>query len=240
MNATEAALRPQYSNCRYDKVPNPTRAKCTFSGPLRAGAAYETDGPVTAVVGPTAMHGRVAYHMYAAHNWPDEGIGTDLPDSAPRGTGAPLGLRTVDGSGDEFKTSGYVKSEMALGELAFDTDRTNDVQAIGFTIKGKVGEEVRVGVPNPRNGGEGDTRVTLPEGVSVVKDFEPGASEISYCRPADGAALCPWSPRDATELVVRIDERVEGARGTVTATSDPKADPKQDNNTAPVKVEYTD
>jgi hypothetical protein len=37
---------------------------------------------------------------------------------------------------------------------------------------------------------------------------------------------------------VRIDKRVEGARGSVTVPPGPAADPDQDNNTAPVTVEY--
>ncbi len=41
-----------------------------------------------------------------------------------------------------------------------------------------------------------------------------------------------------TYLRARIDKRVPGAQGSVSADSDPAIDPNQENNTAPVKVEY--
>ncbi|MFF8943335.1 hypothetical protein ACF1A5_13905 [Streptomyces sp. NPDC014864] len=41
-----------------------------------------------------------------------------------------------------------------------------------------------------------------------------------------------------TVMRVRVDRRVEGARGSVTVTSDPATDPNQTDNTAPVTVEY--
>ncbi|MEE6268135.1 hypothetical protein ACFCXR_04805 [Streptomyces noursei] len=240
VRATEATLRPQYRNCRYDKPVAPTKAECTFPGPLRVGAAYETDGPLTAVADATAMHGKLTYAVYRAHDRLDARYpGEQLPATAVRGTGAPLGLRPIDGSGAEFATSAHWKAEMAGGDLAFDTDQIHDVQAVGFAIKGKVGEVVEVDVPWPRNLGEGDVRVTLPEGVSPAPvNPEEHPSEMTFCRPADGGASCSWGPHGTT-LVVRIDERVDGARGTVSAPSDPAADPNQENNSAPVTVEYT-
>ncbi|MFF2810498.1 hypothetical protein ACFVT2_25670 [Streptomyces sp. NPDC058000] len=240
--ATEATLRPQYRNCRYDKAVAPTRAECTFPGPLKAGTAYETAGQLTGVADATAMHGKLGYSVYRAHDRYDEGFADahPLPPSAVRGTGAPLGLKPVDGSGDGFATSAHWKAEMAGGELAFDTDQIHDVQAVGFAIKGRVGEVVEVGVPWPRNFGDGDVRVTLPEGVSAVRvNPEDHPSEMTFCRPADGGASCPWGAYGTT-LVVRIDKRVDGARGTVSAPSDPVVDPNQENNSAPVTVEYTD
>ncbi|PJN41253.1 hypothetical protein CG747_09550 [Streptomyces sp. CB02959] len=130
---------------------------------------------------------------------------------------------------------------MAKGELAFDTDQIHDVQAVGFAIKGKVGQVVEVDVPWPRNfGAGGDVRVALPEGVSTAPAHpEDHPSEMTFCRPVDGGASCPWG-QYGTTLVVRIDKRVDGARGTVSAPSDPAVDPHQENNSAPVTVEYTD
>ncbi|MGG2465580.1 hypothetical protein ACO0M4_38450 [Streptomyces sp. RGM 3693] len=240
--ATEATLRPQYRNCRYDKAVAPTRAECTFPGPLRGGTAYETAGPLTAVADATAMHGKLSYTVYRAHDRFDEGFSDahPLPPSAVRGTGAPLGLRPVDGSGDAFQTSAHWKAEMAGGALAFDTDQIHDVQAVGFAIKGKAGEVVETDVPWPRNFGDGPVRVTLPEGVSMAPAHpEDHPSEMTFCQPADGGASCSWGPYGTT-LVVRIDKRVDGARGTVSAPSDPVVDPNQENNSAPVTVEYTD
>ncbi|MCK7623570.1 hypothetical protein MUU72_10770 [Streptomyces sp. RS10V-4] len=239
--ATDATLRPEYRNCRYDKPVAPTRAECTFPGPLRAGTAYETAGPLTGVVGADAMHGDLTYTVYRAHDRWDEGFSDAhiLPPSAVRGTGAALGLRPVDGSGDDFRTSGNWNAELASGKVAFDTDRINDVQAVPFTIKGAVGAQVEVTVPWPRNYGEGDVRVVLPEGVRAVRvDPQDRPSEMTFCEPADGGARCPWG-QYGTTLTVRIDKRVDGARGTVFAPSDPRTDPDQENNSAPVTVEYT-
>ncbi|MET8244732.1 hypothetical protein ABZV31_10120 [Streptomyces sp. NPDC005202] len=57
-------------------------------------------------------------------------------------------------------------------------------------------------------------------------------------RKKGGPVACPGPEPAGTVLRVRIDKRVEGARGSITAPSDPAVDPNQDNNTAPVTVEY--
>ncbi|MFK0296375.1 hypothetical protein ACIQU6_38700 [Streptomyces sp. NPDC090442] len=243
VEAKAATLRPQYRNCRYDKLVAPTKAECTFPGPLPAGTAYETDKPLTAVAGGDAMQGVLDYHVYRAHDRRDALYPqAQLPESAPSGTGAPLGLHPVDGSGDDFAPSAYEKADAANGTLAFATDQTHDVQAVGFTIKGKVGQSLMVSVPLPRNLSERTFRVTLPEGVSMAEFDRSGyASEMSFCGSVDGVAECaPAMTGDAPSMFVRIDKRVDGAQGTVTATSDPKVDANQENNTAPVKVEYVD
>ncbi|MFH9424666.1 hypothetical protein [Streptomyces sp. NPDC017529] len=241
LSTEEATLRRQYSNCRYDKAVAPTKALCELPGPLPAGAAYETDGPLTAVVDKTAMYGKVFYSVLRAH---DPLSNTLLPASAPRGTGGPLGVRPVDGSGDDFIPSSYWKAEMSSSDLTFSTNQINDVQAIGFTIKGKVGQVVETQVPYPRNYDGGVLRLKLPEGVSLVP-VNPGdhPSEIFYCGYAEqenGLVHCAGSLDGSTWLRARIDKRVEGAQGSISATSDPEIDPNQENNTAPVKVEYQD
>ncbi|MFD7668396.1 hypothetical protein [Streptomyces sp. NPDC059788] len=237
----EATLRRQYSNCRYDKAVSPTRAQCELPGPLPVGAAYETDGPLTAVVDETAMYGKVYTTVLRAH---DPLNNTLLPASAPRGTGGPLGVRPVDGSGDDFIPSGYGKAEMAGGELSFSTNQINDVQAIGFTIKGKVGKVFDTQVPYPRNYDGGVLRLKLPEGVTLVPvKPENHPSEVSYCEYADqehGLAHCSGRLDGGAWLRARIDKRVPGAQGGISASSDPEIDPNQENNTAPVKVEYLD
>ncbi|GAA2657969.1 hypothetical protein [Streptomyces lunalinharesii] len=64
---------------------------------------------------------------------------------------------------------------------------------------------------------------------------------MSFCGSVDGVAECaPAMTGDAPSMLVRIDERVDGAQGTVTATSAPKVETNQENNTAPVKGEYND
>jgi hypothetical protein len=170
-----------------------------------------------------------------------------LPASAPHGSGPPLRLRPVDGT--TFTGDDADRSERAIaGVLSFETTQKDDVEAVGFTIKGRVGQVVEVTVPYPTgygwpgSGGRGTMWVTLPEGVSLIEvppqDHE---SDIPYCSRGprkDGPVACPGPAPPGTVLRVRLDKRVEGVHGSVTVRSDPSADPNQRNNTAPVTVEY--
>ncbi|MFI1163194.1 hypothetical protein ACH4UM_06190 [Streptomyces sp. NPDC020801] len=244
VRAQSATLPLRYANCRYDKAVGATQAQCDFPGPLPAGAAYETDGPVTALADRTARSGLVQYSVWRTV---DMSYLSRLPESAPRGTGAPLRLRPVDGgafTGDEAD-----RSEVASGgRLSFETTQVDDVAAVGFTIKGKVGRTADLTVPYPKGdgwpgpGGRGTLWVTLPPGVSLVEvPPEEHESDIPYCYPSpkkDGTVACPGPAPAGTGLRVRIDKRVEGARGSVRVTSDSALDPNQANNTAPVTVEY--
>lgn len=243
LSASGATLPLRYGNCRYNKATGATSAWCDLPGPLPAGAAYETDGPVTAVAGPDARTGEVDFSVWRAT---DPDYLSRPPASAPRGSGPPLRLRPVDGSaftGDDLR-----RSQSAGAGVSFETTRKNDVQAVGFTIKGKVGQVVDITVPYPLGdgwtapGGSGNLWVTLPQGITVI-DVPPESheSDIPYCYPdpdKEGRAVCPGPEPPGTVMRVRIDKRVEGAHGSVTAHSDPSVDPDQQNNTAPVKVEY--
>ncbi|WP_407285063.1 hypothetical protein [Streptomyces sp. BP-8] len=236
----KATLRDRYGNCRYDKATSPTKAVCKFSGPLPAGKAYEADGPITALVGKSARHGQISYSVYRAHDVLS--TAEMLPGSAPRGTGAPLGLRPVDGSGSEFTDSAHWKAEMASDVLEFSTTEVHDPEASEVTIKGKVGQVVSVDVLSA-DGYQGATRLTLPEGVSLEGHREGEPSELTFCgygEDKNGPVECPAPGMTMPVLRVRIDKRVEGAQGTISVVaSDPK-DPDQENNTAPINVEYLD
>ncbi|MFI1501692.1 hypothetical protein [Streptomyces platensis] len=243
VQADQATLLTRYRNCRYDRAAAATKAVCTVSGPLPAGAAYETDGPVRAVTDKTARRGRISYTVYRAHDPQDAGL---LPGSAPRGTGPLLGIRRVDGSGSTFTTSGHWKAEMATGELEFVTTRARDRQAPELTIKGRVGQVVDVEVLTPDPAHQGATRLTLPEGISLVGRRDGDPSELLFCAYGDdenGPVECPAPQMTSPVLRVRIDKRVEGAQGSVSVPSgpsDPDGDPDPENNTAPIKVEYLD
>ncbi|UNO40430.1 hypothetical protein [Streptomyces sp. MST-110588] len=241
----------RHSNCRYNKATGPTHAECDFPGPLKPGAAFEVDDPFVATLHKATMSGHIGYSVRPLGNQPEYG---GLPESAPRGEGPALGLKAV-------RDSGF--SENAAAELHLRTTQTADWRAVGFTIKGKVGQVVQVKMPFPQNHGPGDEdvrmgpmRVTLPEGVSVVPLDENDQEEALYCTPDKTAggkarkaqevqkkaqkAVCPYGPDGfGTILQARIDKRVAGARGTVTAPTDPAGDPQQENNTAPVLVKYT-
>ncbi|MCX4410175.1 MULTISPECIES: hypothetical protein [unclassified Streptomyces] len=238
MDADGSTLLPRYRNCRYNKAAAATRAQCDFPGPLPAGTAYETDHPIIAVTGRDTRSGSLHYSV-----WPTTDIDgpTQLPRPTARGTGEPLRLRPVNGSA--FTGADLRISRGASGELDFETTRGNDVEAIGFTIRGKVGQEVRTEVPYPRSYPGNTMWVTLPAGVSLVTTSPELENDDSYCRkgPAkSGPVACgPGEPPYAIVLLVRIDKRVEGARGSVTAPPGSAADPDPGNNTAPVTVDYT-
>ncbi|MBC2867875.1 hypothetical protein H1R13_23830 [Streptomyces mexicanus] len=244
VSANGAGLLPRYANCRYDKATGATKAQCDFPGPLPAGAAYETDGPLTAVADRSAKTGTVTYTVWRTA---DVGYLAALPASAPHGSGAPLRLRSVDGSA--FTGDGAEPGERAVGGgLSFETTGKNDVEAVGFTIRGRVGQVVEVTVPYPRGDGwtdsfgRGTMWVTLPAGVSLIEvppqDHE---SDIPYCHRGprtDGPVACPGPAASGTVLRVRLDRRVDGAHGSVSVRSDASADPDRRNNTAPVTVQY--
>lgn len=243
LSTQEATLPLRYSNCRYDKATGATRAECDFPGPLPAGAAFETDQPVVAVADRTARSGGV---QYSVRRTADLEYFAKLPASAPHGTGGPLGLRPTDGSG--FTGDVVSRSVAADGGLGFDSTQKYDVQAVPFTIKGRVGQVLDVTVPYPLGYGWGGKNtydkmlVTLPQGISLV-GVDPGshASEILYCVPGrdkGDPVVCPGPETGGTMMRVRIDRRVDGARGSVRVPSDPSTDPDQDDNTAPVTVQY--
>ena len=84
--------------------------------------------------------------------------------------------------------------------------------------------------------------VTLPQGISLL-DVDPGshAGDILHCVPGrdmGDAVVCPRSQDRGHDDAVRIDRRVDGARGSVRVPSDPSADPDQDDDTAPVALQY--
>ncbi|MFE7289587.1 hypothetical protein ACFU90_34900 [Streptomyces noursei] len=232
----QATLRRQFSNCRYDKADAPTKTVCTFPRPLPAGAAYETDQSFTATVAETGRQGAITYTVYPAPNTPSS---AQLPDSAPRGTGAPLGFRPVDGG--LFTTFGR---ESAHSAVQFLTTRTRDLQVNGFALRGQVGQTNDISVKDLDGYYEGGVFLTLPEGVSLAWHPTGEGHEELYCGYVDEKnrkVLCPAPLIDPPTLRFRIDKRVEGARGTVSVQPDPEhPDPDLTNNTAPITVEYVD
>ncbi|MGD3109179.1 hypothetical protein [Streptomyces sp. YGL11-2] len=232
----QATLRRQYSNCRYDKADAPKKALCTIPGPLPVGAAYETDRPFTATVDKTGNHGRINSTLYPAPNTPTRDL---LPDSAPRGTGAPIGLRPTDGSG--FTS---FDRDLAHAELGFLTTRRYDQQVNGFTIKGKVGDEISMDVMNEDGYFEGDTHLTLPEGLTLIGHRKNESGDDPFCEYDDEkhrTVLCPAPLNVHPSLRFRIDKRVEGAQGTISVEPDPEhPDPDLTNNIAPITMAYVD
>lgn len=240
----QSFLRTRYSNCRYDKAVGATKALCDFPGPVRAGAAFEADGPFTAVVGPRARQGALVYRVWRA----GDVAGYDLlPGTAVRGTGAPLEWKPLKGDA-EFVDGGTPKGEYASGSLRFLTTLVHDAEARGFVIRGKVGQVLTFVVPQPRNAPADDAQrvtasLTLPEGVSFVPFGPEGpgmVSEYSPCEPASGdedTIRCSSLSYGGAVLRVRIDKRVDDARGSVRVQSRPE-DPDKANDIAPILVAY--
>ncbi|MGG2462515.1 hypothetical protein ACO0M4_22305 [Streptomyces sp. RGM 3693] len=232
----QATLHRQYSNCRYDRADAPKKAMCTIPGPLPVGAAYETDQPFTMTIDETGNHGRITSTVYPAPNTPSRDL---LPDAAPRGTGAPLGFRPTDGS--DFKS---FDRELAFGEVQFRTTRRYDQQVNGFTIKGKVGDVIDMDVMNEDGYFEGDTYLTLPEGVTLIGHQDGESGDDPFCEYGDKkhrTVVCPSPLNVHPSLRFRIDKRVDGAQGTISVKPDSEhPDPDLTNNTAPITMEYVD
>ncbi|MEV5598015.1 hypothetical protein [Streptomyces sp. NPDC052496] len=249
VTASGATLEARYGNCRYDRLDAPTIAQCDFPKGLPVGAAREVADAFKAKVGKTAMGGSIGVYLWGVGS-PPEYLGLDA--KAPHGTGAPLTLRSADGSGFGADSA----------HLEFRTTQTSDRKAVGFTIKGKVGHVVTTQVPFPVTAGPGTAggaapraasasagdqmRLTLPEGTTLVPLGPDEQDEALYCAydkggERDRKAVCPFGPDGfGTKLRVRIDKRVEGARGSITVPYDPATDPDEKNNTAPILMAYTD
>ncbi|MFJ8195754.1 hypothetical protein [Streptomyces sp. NPDC096152] len=244
LTAEGATFAERYRNCRYDTVGKRISAQCDFPGPLAAGTAFETDAPVVATADDDAHSGHLGFTVYRTT---DVFALAAVPASAPHGTGRPLRLRPVDGRAFEEIGDPRHSEEADSDGVRFATTRVHEVEAVGFTIRGRVGQVVDLTVPYPKGddwgaGGRTTMRVVLPRGLTLV-EVGPGEheSDIPYCyrNPSgDGSVLCPGPAAPGTGMRVRIDRRVDGARGSVTVTSDPATDPNQTDNTAPVTVEY--
>ncbi|AWT44965.1 MULTISPECIES: hypothetical protein [Streptomyces] len=242
----QSFLRTRYGNCRYDKPVDATKALCAFPGPLRAGEAFETDGPFTATVGAQAQTGQLSYRVVRSDDVP---VYDTLPDTAVRGTGPPLGLKPA-APGEKFTGGGRPVGRWGYASLDFRTPVVHDARAAGFAIRGRVGQVLTVELPHPRGapGLDGSDMtvegVTLPEGVSLVPFGPEGTGKVSeysacaYQPSPEGPITCPMLSYGAALLRVRIDERVDGARGTVRVRTWPD-DADRTNDAAPILVEYT-
>ncbi|MEU6405812.1 hypothetical protein [Streptomyces sp. NPDC046985] len=244
LSAESAAFALRYRNCRYATVAHQSTAQCDFPGPLPAGAAFETDAPLLAGACADAQNGALRYSVYRLTDVPPLAA---VPASAPRGAGGTLRLRPVDGRAFKARGDALRVDVASSGGVPFTTTHVHDVKAVGITVTGRVGRVVFVPVPYPKGedwvaGGNTALRVVLPPGLTLV-EHGPGWQEgdVRYCSASpsgDGSVLCPGPTEIGTELGVRIDRRVNGARGSITVTSDPATDPNQTDNTAPVTVHY--
>ena len=214
-------LTARHSNCFY-AGPAPTSAWCTFPTKAAAGAAYRTSAPlVYTVTPPEKLTGEVTYTWSSAPQKP--------ADHNVRGTGAPLTLiRTANQAFDD-----------SHGRLAITTTVQTDYRPVTATVRGRVGNTVKVRLglqdlgPGRIQGDEemGRFEVVPPEGTTVTSvpyTFEGDGGEWACARPEKpgGAFVCEigYDPfyevrhdggTTAIDFHIRIDRRVPGAKGTI-------------------------
>ncbi|MEU8778527.1 hypothetical protein [Streptomyces sp. NPDC048606] len=206
-------LATTHTNCAYS--PDRREAACTLPGPPIPGRAYETDAPLRAAPGARdTARGAYAYEVTPLDTAADTASDADARTEPgwTRGTGAPLGLRTVDADTLD-RDRGYGEP----GRMPFAPAASPDTGAFlatPLTLRGRVGQYVTIPLAYATN-----VRVDLPEGVS----FQPPGigshpSEETYCgvrsSPPTRTGFCGG---DRAYLTVRIDRRVEGAVGRVRA-----------------------
>ncbi|MFB6435278.1 hypothetical protein ACFCVY_00630 [Streptomyces sp. NPDC056411] len=228
----------RYRNCSYNR--DNTAAHCRFTGQLPPGKAFETDGPFRGATDPCCwVKGSYRYSLWPAGDPPEYGSGPSPEDR--RGDGRVLGLKPIDIAGLPDNGDGVLEF---TSEGKPEADWTID----GITLRGRIGEQLTVPVPSARNRGpdKPDRRptaveMTLPQGVTLVPPQPDEQAEEEYCRYAsDGRTVrCtqnpPWS-----SLRVRIDEKVQDARGTLRVVEPADSvDPDPSDDTAPITVQIT-
>jgi hypothetical protein len=226
----------KYSNCFYS--PDGRDAHCRFDQDLPPAAAFETDGAFRGTTDPCCrVKGAYTYAVWSTRNPPE--YRTDPFEAGRKGDGRVLGLKPVGIDTLPGRVEGTMEY-VSAGE--WQADWTVD----GITLRGKVGQTVEVPVPSARNLGPDEPEqrvehleVTLPEGVTLVPQPH---EEIEYCQYAqDGRTAVCTQDSQWSYLKVRIDKKVEGARGTVKVVlPEGSADPDLSNNTAPVTLEIVD
>ncbi|MEE4545824.1 hypothetical protein V2S66_28130 [Streptomyces sp. V4-01] len=237
---SQVPMAGTYRNCRYNSLSRPTTAECDFDVRLPPGAAFRTDGAFS-FDGSAALLGfDVGYAVWPTGNAPEYG---GLGAGAAHGTGGQLGLSAIDG-GSLLDAASSSEHFVPVGGLHVD------YAAVGFEIKGTVGQTLRFKVPEPVNDKHaGDDwvkppqRLTLPAGVRALDASDVYQGEEVYCAPASGGrtATCPFGSEPfGAYVLVHLDKRVPGATGTLFTPTDTTVDPDQANNTAVVTTDITD
>ncbi|MFJ6937646.1 hypothetical protein [Streptomyces sp. NPDC101132] len=131
---------------------------------------------------------------------------------------------------------GYQSRLMNGKEGPFDTDW----YVRPLTLSGEVGDEVMVGLPQDSGVPPWEIWVQLPEGVSIVDISDRYASEYDWCyemREKPGWAACPVAEMVyPLYLSVRLDRKVEGAKGRIMVGHHP-GDPDASNDRAEITVD---
>ncbi|WP_432143443.1 hypothetical protein [Streptomyces sp. bgisy084] len=235
-NAAIADTAPSHRNCYYSD--DYRTAFCEFPDAVPVGAAFETTEPVTERID-ARYHELEAAYTYAI--WPLDSPSPHTPDYKKhyhRGAGDALGLKPTT-----------LSTGKRGGELRFRWEALEgpaDWSVSPLTIRGRIGEEVEVDVPQPRSTpqpGPIRMRIELPPGTTLAKLTQEvrasKPSEVDYCSrdDKDGHVYCTnvnWNV-----LRVRIDRRADGGEGRISVPEPFNGDTDPGNNSAPIKVEVT-
>ncbi|WP_316745353.1 hypothetical protein [Streptomyces sp. MK7] len=211
-------MGPRPSNCYFD--PKFTSAWCSFSTKAAPGTAYRTSAPIRYTAAPGKVKGTLSY------TWSSE---PDKPEGfTVRGEGPPISLTRTD--------RGLTG---AVGRVWFETTVQADYEPVTATVRGRVGDTVRVrlGVrnhgPGRLTGSEtlGGFEVIPPEGTTVTSipfTIEEDGGTWACERPEKpgGAFVCDIGSgrfidvldqggTTAIDFHIRIDRQVPGAKGTI-------------------------
>lgn len=238
-------LAHKYSNCHYRPASaefGEPSAYCEFDQTIKPGEAYQLSAPITATADDSLMYSDVSYWA-----WPLDAkapYGFDKSEYTATGTGDPVALKPATGVG---------YTENGFGSVSVSADNHADFQAVGATVKGKVGDTATI-VVSAKNLGPGtmdlssrdasiySLEFTPPAGTTVVGNPYPGEEDPWTCDPGKaGAATYTCDPMSETMaagdhddfvFLVRIDKKVAGATGQVKVITDQGDYPAHDDNAA--------
>ncbi|MFD5873087.1 hypothetical protein [Streptomyces sp. NPDC060322] len=218
----------------YDEMTAKTNVVCEFDQAVEPGAAYAPEKPLTIKTLPRALNDvlRVSVWDYAP----------GLDDAAtPPVAGTAPAVKLV-----ESQAGGQAEEEAV--DVPVTSVNTADFQVEGAALAGSPGDTVTLTTRFTNAGpawvltDEGDplpkVLITPPAGTSVVK-------ADGFCEPAGKAYECGTSQRWVDEgkgetytFKLKIDKRVEGAKGSVTLNPDARPfDPDKSNDQADITLD---
>ncbi|MEW1722205.1 hypothetical protein [Streptomyces sp. NPDC093109] len=210
------------SNCSlyavpsHDEEPGKSDAVCAFDQPLKPGAVYAPERPLTLKATDHALYDRLRVVVRT------DFMGSDENASAPvRGTGAAVKL--VERPDDIPATGG--RGGWDAADTTVTADNTADFQVSGAEMKGAVGDTVDLKVTFTNTGPGWVLRDLGTSATDLLIDLPPGTTVTKangYCaKKAAGSYTCgtsqSWVDEGGSETYtfkVRMDKKVDGAKGS--------------------------
>lgn len=230
----------EHDNCFYSPGRSDS-AWCEFRTPIAPGTAYTTGRPFTVTADRSVISDSLVYEVSSQV---EKGA-----EYTVKGKGAPLTLtRVADrGFGEENDPNSIVEVR---------TTQQADYRPVTATVKGRVGDTVRVTL-GVRNAGPGDPgeesgsfEVIPPEGTTITSipymDDDDGPDWVcdkpknpstAYVCDLEADSFSPLTPGQETtiDFHIRIDKKISGAHGTIRAVG--PFDRTHANDTAAIPVE---